>query len=471
MKAAVYLRTSDDREGRELGLRRQRDDCLELAGRLGVDVVEVYQDVDSPASTRSRDGRPAYQRMLADAQAGRFRTVIAYSSGRLTRQASEHDDLMELATRHGTSFAYVAPSLDPVAERYPASIAVTAGDGKERAGGQGAGPRLPPIIGALDILHALINDVAPELKGMFADAAPALEPLAEGVAGLVRKAMPGFRELIREATPLLTELGRSLPPLGDGLSRFLSSAAKATPGASAFASDVIALTSGQAELLGAVIRRSAQTYLVVRTFVVSIRGRLPDVGGRTGGALDVLPDQADFLVVTVFDQVTRAIGVGIGSAVKLIIELPGDIESTVMSVPDKARSTLAVPLHLADEAISVITGSVRGTVSLLWKSGRQLVNRQIGDVGSAAVTALERAVENIMAGAREALVIPAPTHAWISPPPAAGVTAPPAIALNGLNINLYGVWDLSDPATFDRVAAGLFEALNRYRQGYSTAAG
>jgi site-specific DNA recombinase len=113
MRAAVYLRISDDREGRELGVTRQREDCEKLAGRLDATVVEVYQDNDIGASTRSRKRRPDYERMLTDAAAGAFGMIIAYTTNRLTRRPREHEDLIELAEQYGTRYAYVAsPSFD-----------------------------------------------------------------------------------------------------------------------------------------------------------------------------------------------------------------------------------------------------------------------------------------------------------------------------------------------------------------------
>jgi DNA invertase Pin-like site-specific DNA recombinase len=73
----------------------------------------VYEDNDISASTRSRKPRPDYQQLLADARAGLFSIVIAYTSSRLTRRIREHEDLIELAEQHGVQFIYVrSPSLD-----------------------------------------------------------------------------------------------------------------------------------------------------------------------------------------------------------------------------------------------------------------------------------------------------------------------------------------------------------------------
>ena len=113
MKAGVYVRISEDREGRELGVTRQREDCAALAERLGATVFDTYVDNDKGASARSRKRRKEYERLLADARAGKIGMVIAYTSGRLTRRIREHEDLIELAEQHGTRFEYVrSPSFD-----------------------------------------------------------------------------------------------------------------------------------------------------------------------------------------------------------------------------------------------------------------------------------------------------------------------------------------------------------------------
>ena len=53
----VYCRISRDREGSHLGVKRQEDDCVALAGRLGWQVVDVIIDNDRSAySGRARPG-------------------------------------------------------------------------------------------------------------------------------------------------------------------------------------------------------------------------------------------------------------------------------------------------------------------------------------------------------------------------------------------------------------------------------
>jgi site-specific DNA recombinase len=111
--AAKYRRISQDREGRELGIQRQDEDLDDLAERRGLTVVDSYVDNDVGASSGSRKPRPDYQRLVADAKAGRFSVILAYTSGRLTRRPREFEDLVDLAVDHSIDFVFVrSPEFD-----------------------------------------------------------------------------------------------------------------------------------------------------------------------------------------------------------------------------------------------------------------------------------------------------------------------------------------------------------------------
>lgn len=100
-RAAVYTRISNDLEGLEKGVERQRQDCEALAARLRFDIVAMFVENDVSASTRSRKPRPKYDDMLARARLGEFEVILAYSSSRLTRRPLEVEDLIRLREQHG----------------------------------------------------------------------------------------------------------------------------------------------------------------------------------------------------------------------------------------------------------------------------------------------------------------------------------------------------------------------------------
>jgi site-specific DNA recombinase len=59
-----YERISQDREGKVLGVSRQREDYDELCERNGWSISARYRDNDRSASTKSKKLRPDYERML-----------------------------------------------------------------------------------------------------------------------------------------------------------------------------------------------------------------------------------------------------------------------------------------------------------------------------------------------------------------------------------------------------------------------
>jgi DNA invertase Pin-like site-specific DNA recombinase len=99
IRAAIYVRISRDREGAGLGVGRQRDDCQELAGRLGWTVADVYSDNDT--SAYSGKPRPAYVRMMADIESGKVNAILAWHTDRLHRSPIELERFIEIVeSRH-----------------------------------------------------------------------------------------------------------------------------------------------------------------------------------------------------------------------------------------------------------------------------------------------------------------------------------------------------------------------------------
>ena len=105
-RCAIYTRISDDREGEAKGVQRQEDDCRKLAERHGLEVYALYSDNDIGASgkTDKRKKRVDYPRLIADAKAGKFEYIIAYSFSRLTRRPREFEDLVDLSEQHNIKF-------------------------------------------------------------------------------------------------------------------------------------------------------------------------------------------------------------------------------------------------------------------------------------------------------------------------------------------------------------------------------
>lgn len=106
----MYVRISQDREGAGLGVHRQEEDCRALAERKGWNVAEVY--VDNDVSAYSGKPRPAWQRLLADVEAGTIGAVVCWHVDRLTRSPRELEDVIAHAERHGLDLATVSGDVD-----------------------------------------------------------------------------------------------------------------------------------------------------------------------------------------------------------------------------------------------------------------------------------------------------------------------------------------------------------------------
>lgn len=94
VRAVIYARISSDREGDQLGVRRQIVDCERLAAFRGWTVVERY--VDDDVSAYSGKPRPAYEQMCADIEARAIDAVLIYDSDRLHRQPRELEAFIDL---------------------------------------------------------------------------------------------------------------------------------------------------------------------------------------------------------------------------------------------------------------------------------------------------------------------------------------------------------------------------------------
>ncbi len=96
-QVVVYVRISEDRTGEEAGVDRQREDCLELCARLGLEAPEVFMDNDISAFQNKR--RPGYAALLEKAKLGATR-VVAWHVDRLYRKPRELEDLIDLVESH-----------------------------------------------------------------------------------------------------------------------------------------------------------------------------------------------------------------------------------------------------------------------------------------------------------------------------------------------------------------------------------
>lgn len=110
-RIALYLRMSKDREGKEIGVDRQEALCRKHLVGPDDEVVGVFKDNDTSASSHSRKRRKDYERMLKLGRAGGYDVIGSYSFKRLTRKYNEGGALLDLAeaSRIGYRFVRGAP--------------------------------------------------------------------------------------------------------------------------------------------------------------------------------------------------------------------------------------------------------------------------------------------------------------------------------------------------------------------------
>jgi site-specific DNA recombinase len=112
IRAAIYARISEDKEGREVGVEAQVRDCKALAERLGwhlnPDAQHVFIDNDISASRHSKKRRPAFDDLIAGVSSGEYDGILYYSNSRLTRRPREYETIIDLVEDTGVRLASVA---------------------------------------------------------------------------------------------------------------------------------------------------------------------------------------------------------------------------------------------------------------------------------------------------------------------------------------------------------------------------
>ncbi len=95
-RAVVYARYSSDNQ-RDASIEDQVEVCRRLIERHGWQLTKVYDDRAISGSSRFR---PGFQKLLADAEAGRFEIVVCEAIDRLGRKLSDVADLFDRLTFH-----------------------------------------------------------------------------------------------------------------------------------------------------------------------------------------------------------------------------------------------------------------------------------------------------------------------------------------------------------------------------------
>ena len=100
IRTALYLRISKDDAETGLAVERQRDECLRVIAREGLEVVETYTDNGVSAYSRGVK-RPGFDKMTADYERGKFSVVVCWDMDRFSRQPAQLERWIELGESRG----------------------------------------------------------------------------------------------------------------------------------------------------------------------------------------------------------------------------------------------------------------------------------------------------------------------------------------------------------------------------------
>src|SRR3954466_15927029 len=105
VRAAVYCRISDDRQGLGLGVERQAQDCLALAQRNSWAITRTY--IENDTSAYSGKPRPQYVELMDAVAAGEVDVIVAWDPDRLHRSPAELETFIAAVEHAGVGVVTV----------------------------------------------------------------------------------------------------------------------------------------------------------------------------------------------------------------------------------------------------------------------------------------------------------------------------------------------------------------------------
>src|SRR5262245_41427496 len=112
VRAAIYERVSSEEQVEGYSLEAQ-----DRAGRLyceahSWEIIDVYRDEGKSARTDDLARRPAFQRLLADAEAGRFDAIVVHKLDRFSRNLRVTLETLERLQSWGVGFVSISEQMD-----------------------------------------------------------------------------------------------------------------------------------------------------------------------------------------------------------------------------------------------------------------------------------------------------------------------------------------------------------------------
>jgi DNA invertase Pin-like site-specific DNA recombinase len=99
VRAAIYCRISDARDGDTAGVDRQAEDAKAHVKAKGYDLVGEYID-NNRSAFKPGGKRPAYDRLMRSVEADEVDVIVTYAADRLYRRLTDLESLADLLGRH-----------------------------------------------------------------------------------------------------------------------------------------------------------------------------------------------------------------------------------------------------------------------------------------------------------------------------------------------------------------------------------
>jgi len=110
-KIGIYLRISDDDDGRSTATARQAEDCKRYAATKGWEVADTFEDIDVSAYQRTAK-RPEFERMLEAVRTHEIAGVLAWKMDRISRRPKDLVRLDEVCEAAGGFIATVTEGIN-----------------------------------------------------------------------------------------------------------------------------------------------------------------------------------------------------------------------------------------------------------------------------------------------------------------------------------------------------------------------
>lgn len=109
-KAGVYVRVSTEEQAKEgLSIDAQIDRCTAFCKARGWDLFQIYTDAGYSAGSMHR---PALQRLLDDARAGKLEILLVYKIDRFSRKLKDLISILEDLKAQKVNFTSVTEQID-----------------------------------------------------------------------------------------------------------------------------------------------------------------------------------------------------------------------------------------------------------------------------------------------------------------------------------------------------------------------